>query len=47
VAADDFIRVAPEFCDERRSHWPWTALPLACLRDRQVSLFSRVVRPLH
>ncbi len=31
--------------DDLRSHGSWTALLLAFLRDRRVTLFSRVVRP--
>ena len=35
---------APEFYDTLRAHHSWTALLLAFLSDRRVTLFSRVVR---
>ncbi|MBI3492917.1 MAG: fatty acid desaturase [Acidobacteria bacterium] len=36
--------IAPEFYDGLQSHGSWTALLVAFLRDRDVTLFSRVVR---
>ena len=38
---------APEFYDTLRSHGSWTGLLIAFLRDRNITLFSRIVRPLH
>ena len=38
---------APEFYDDLQAHHSWTALLIAFLRDRHITLFSRVVRPLH
>jgi sphingolipid delta-4 desaturase len=40
-------RTAPEFYDDLQAHRSWTALLVAFLRDRNITLFSRVVRPLH
>jgi len=37
---------APEFDDTLRSHRSWTGLLVAFLRDREMTLFSRIVRPL-
>lgn len=38
-------RGAPEFYDHLHAHWSWTRLLVRFLRDRQVTLFSRIVRP--
>jgi len=35
---------APEFYEPLRAHYSWTALLVSFLRDRQVTLFSRIVR---
>jgi sphingolipid delta-4 desaturase len=35
---------APEFYEPLRAHYSWTALLVTFLRDRQVTLFSRIVR---
>jgi sphingolipid delta-4 desaturase len=43
----DVRRIAPEFYDDLHAHRSWTALLVAFLRDRRITLFSRVVRPLH
>jgi sphingolipid delta-4 desaturase len=40
-------RRAPEFYDCLDAHQSWTKLLIAFIRNRQVTLFSRVVRPLH
>jgi len=40
-------RIAPEFYDRLDAHQSWTKPLIAFIRDRQVTLFSRVVRPLH
>jgi sphingolipid delta-4 desaturase len=37
-------RGAPEFYDALHAHWSWTGLLIRFLRDRQVTLFSRIVR---
>ncbi len=37
-------RGAPEFYDALHAHWSWTGLLVRFLRDRQVTLFSRIVR---
>jgi sphingolipid delta-4 desaturase len=37
---------APEYYDTLRSHGSWTGLLVAFLRDRDVTLFSRIIRPL-
>lgn len=33
--------------DDLQAHRSWTAVLVAFLRDRRITLFSRVVRPLH
>jgi sphingolipid delta-4 desaturase len=38
---------APEFYDTLRSHGSWTGLLVLFLRDRHITLFSRIVRTLH
>jgi sphingolipid delta-4 desaturase len=38
-------RGASEFYDSLHAHWSWTGLLIRFLRDRQVTLFSRIVRP--
>ena len=40
-------RIAPEFYERLDAHLSWTKLLFAFIRDRHVSLFSRVVRPRH
>jgi sphingolipid 4-desaturase/C4-monooxygenase len=35
---------APEFYDRLRAHYSWSALLVTFLRDRRVTLFSRIVR---
>ena len=40
-------RTAPEFYDQLHAHRSWTALLLTFLGNRRVSLFSRIVRPVH
>ncbi len=40
-------RTAPEFYDHLHAHHSWAALLVAFLRDRHITLFSRVVRPRH
>ncbi len=37
---------APEFYDTLRSHGSWTGLLVAFLGDRDMTLFSRIIRPL-
>jgi sphingolipid delta-4 desaturase len=37
---------APEFYDTLRSHGSWTGLLVEFLRDRDMTLFSRIIRPL-
>src|SRR5439155_22442942 len=37
-------RGAPEFYDQLHAHWSWTRLLVRFLRDRQITLFSRIVR---
>ena len=40
-------RIAPEFYERLDAHQSWTKLLIAFIRDRHITLFSRVVRPLH
>jgi len=37
-------RAAPEFYDGLHAHWSWTRLLVRFLRDREITLFSRIVR---